>query len=274
MSIAITEGQRFGNKVLYTIERRQFPAGETFIQLPAEVIPPQGQLYITVNFEGDSDLFALALTVDALRRKLGDVPLILELPYLPYARQDRVCAPGESLSLKVVADFINSMKFTKVVCHDVHSSVGTALIDNIEHRDLNIVARKLTTFRNVLDTVLVSPDAGANKKVLDFAKYHGYHHVVRADKTRDVLTGQITGTAVYSEHIGSKDFLILDDICDGGRTFIELAKELRKLTDGNIYLYVTHGIFSAGYAVFDGLIDRIYVSNLMNKESSPLLTAV
>ncbi len=123
------------------------------------------------------------------------------------------------------------------------------------------------------DVILVSPDAGANKKVLDFAKYWKFSEVVRADKVRNVLTGKIESTKVYSSHVSSKDFLILDDICDGGRTFIELAKELRKLTDGKIYLYVTHGIFSAGMDVFDGLIDKIYVSNLMGK-NHPMIEVI
>lgn len=260
-------------------DQRRFPAGETFIRLPDDPFLSGLAAYIVLNFEGNDDLFNLALLVDALRRKYtSDVKISLYMPYLPYARQDRVCAPGESLSVKVVADFLNSLKLDSIGCLDVHSSVGVALIDNL-------VAIPLTSYGSRLlgrvkfsrdTTILVSPDAGANKKVLDFAKAFKYPHVVRADKTRDVLTGAITGTAVYSEHVGSKDFLILDDICDGGRTFIELAKELRKLTDGKIYLYVSHGLFSAGMEVFEGLIDGIYVANLMNESAkdSPLITVI
>ena len=42
----------------------------------------------------------------------------------------------------------------------------------------------------------------------------------------------------------------MDDICDGGGTFIGLASELMSKNAGAIYLAVTHGIFSNG---FDGL---------------------
>ena len=55
--------------------------------------------------------------------------------------------------------------------------------------------------------------------------------------------------------------MIVDDICDGGRTFTALATELRNITSGPIFLYVTHGIFSHGLDVFKGLIDKIYVAN-------------
>ncbi|UUZ75448.1 hypothetical protein LP414_27415 [Polaromonas sp. P1(28)-13] len=115
----------------------------------------------------------------------------------------------------------------------------------------------------------------ANKKVLNFAQVHGFKDVVRADKTRDTLTGKITGTAVYSQDVGNRDFLILDDICDGGRTFLELAKELRKLTTGKLYLYVSHGIFSQGCLHLARHFERIYVANLVgvgkNQINDPLL---
>lgn len=59
----------------------------------------------------------------------------------------------------------------------------------------------------------------------------------------------------------------------GTRTFIELAAKLRQLTDGKIYLYVTHGIFSKGAEVFDGLIDGIFTTNLMGAKH-PLITEI
>lgn len=241
-------------------DQRRFPAGETYLKLPQS---DEGfYASIEMDFEGNDDLFNLALMVDCLRRQYSaKLPITLVMKYLPYARQDRVCSEGESLSVKIVCDFINSLWLSKVVCYNIHSDVGAALLNNLEHHDSVSVCWRLPYYATAADTVLVSPDAGANKKVLAVAKKYGYNEVVRADKTRDVASGKITGTAVYSEHVGDKDFLIVDDICDGGRTFTELAKELRKLTTGKVMLYVTHGIFSAGTEVFDGLVDTLYTSN-------------
>ena len=39
---------------------------------------------------------------------------------------------------------------------------------------------------------------------------------------------------------------MIDDICDGGRTFIECAKLLKAAGVGSMALYVSHGIFSKG----------------------------
>lgn len=46
-----------------------------------------------------------------------------------------------------------------------------------------------------------------------------------------------------------KPILVMDDICDGGATFISLAKEIKAhelYNDQELWLYVTHGIFSKG----------------------------
>ena len=75
-------------------------------------------------------------------------------------------------------------------------------------------------------------------------------------------TGNITKTTVLHDDFGGKDCVIVDDICDGGRTFIELAKVLKERGAGKIGLFVTHGIFSQGVGVlFDNGIDFIYTTD-------------
>jgi ribose-phosphate pyrophosphokinase len=257
-----------GRKVPVTWKR--FPGGETLVRIETPQAGVDLGARIVMRFEGNDDLFNLALLVDAIRRNVNVGRITLDMPYLPYARQDRVCSPGESLSVKVACDFINSLKFDAVFVKDIHSEVGVALLDNLRHMTQADAAFWFTGALRRDETVLVSPDAGANKKVLTFAKEHSFDDVVRADKLRDTRTGAILDTIVYSEHIGSRNFLILDDICDGGRTFVELAKKLRPLTEGKIFLYVTHGIFSAGVDVFNGIVDRIYVTNYMGKAADSL----
>lgn len=209
-----------------------------------------------------TDIVELLMVTSALRSHIGDRPITLFLPYVPYARQDRICDVGEALSIKVFANLINSQNYESVVIWDPHSDVTTALINNVKVVEqwqflYDILAVNSKKF------VLVAPDAGALKKVSIAAKNHSeqIHGMVRADKTRDIKTGAITDTKVYSEHIGDKSFLILDDICDGGRTFNELAKVLRPLTNSAVHLYVTHGIFSYGFNSLRENIDHIWVGH-------------
>lgn len=268
-----------------------FKGGEVQV---AVALPSQGfsDVLIEAVLKDSNDVMELLMVTDAIKHQVpASLPIHLVMPYVPYARQDRVMNPGEALSIKVFCNLINSQNYASVTIHDPHSDVTPALLNNVKVipqqellcKDLDLIIGDLELTK-YLDSglpkdealyqarqdrmnsiVLVSPDAGANKKILKVAQYNGFSHVVRADKVRDVKTNNILETVVYSNPIGSKDFLIVDDCCDGGRTFIELAKVLRPLTNGKIILYVTHGIFSYGLEVFKGFIDEVYCSHSFGK---------
>ena len=251
------------------IQSFKFPGGEVSVRIDTTVVPSSISEYafIDADIRSSDDLMELLMLTDAVRREFPEVELGLMMPYLPYARQDRVMVPGESLSIKVIASIINAQNYTWVKVWDAHSDVGVALLDrcvNVSQYELVKTVGSLN-FPTPKDTVIVSPDAGAEKKIFAFAKELGFENVVRAGKVRDVSSGKITGTEVYvpepALYKTDKDFLIVDDICDGGRTFIELAKKLRPMTAGKIKLLITHGIFSKGIEVFDGIIDEVLVIN-------------
>lgn len=255
---------------------KTFPAGESMVRIDdsdgTNAPGCKRTIRVEMQFQGNDDIINLALLVDAVRRHFDVGFLHLDMPYLPYARQDRVCSEGESLSVKVIADIINALKFDRVWCIDIHSDTGAALLDNLVHTKQLDAASELQAIHP--EAVLVAPDAGALKKVHEFARGYSYEHVVCAGKVRDPRTGAITGTKVYDEVPSDADLLVLDDICDGGRTFIELAKVLRPLTTGKLYLYVTHGIFSQGLEDLCTHYDRVYVVNHMSAYHHPHLTAI
>lgn len=246
-----------------------FSGGE--IQVKTGYVGIGTTINIHASLLSGNDIMELLLVTDSLRRG-GAKNINLYCPYLPYARQDRLCEWGESLSLKVFCDIINSQNYQYVNIWDVHSDVSLALLNNVSNTDQSSFVRRIKNLNS--DTILVSPDAGSLKKIYESSKYLDMP-VIRADKTRDTKIGTITGVVVYSEPVGDRDFLIVDDICDGGRTFLELARVLRPLTTGKIRLYVTHGIFSQGLDVFEGIIDEIYCPNVFpNVAAHKLLTRI
>ena len=237
-----------------------FSGGEVHVRI-LEPNEAPGQVFeITARLHGSVEIMELLLLTDALRRMSAGAKVRLVCAYFPYARQDRVCAPGEALSLRVVADLINAQGYESVEVWDAHSDVTGAVLNRMISVPALHFVRQLDLLARADKPLLVAPDAGALKKASSIAKAIGTQWV-RADKSRDPATGDITGTVVYSDHVGQRDFLIIDDICDGGRTFIALAEALRPLTDGKVYLYVTHGIFSAGYDALTAAIDGIYTAN-------------
>jgi len=82
--------------------------------------------------------------------------------------------------------------------------------------------------------------------------------VVYCEKIRNHLDGSIDKVSVGGD-VNGKDLIIIDDICDGGRTFIALSEELKKNGARDIYLYVTHGIFSNGFDSLRENIKHIFV---------------
>jgi ribose-phosphate pyrophosphokinase len=205
---------------------------------------------------------------DAYDRIEPGIKVRLLLSYMPYARQDRVCNRGEAFSLGVVAKLINSAGFEQVFIEDPHSDVTPALINNCVVISQEVLFQQYyneSKGKIFLDycsnALLVSPDAGANKKTQLIAKYLRASEFVRADKIRNLQTGEIMHTQVYGR-VQGRDCLIVDDICDGGATFIALAKALKFIDAKRVGLFVTHGIFSKGKQhLLDNGIDDIFVVN-------------
>lgn len=208
------------------------------------------------DWGGPEEIIDLMLLVDAARNR-GMHLANLSIPYIPFSRQDRIANPGEPLSIKVIANLINSFGAAHVKTVDPHSDVTSALIDNIS------ITTQDQVFAHVFGGVtrpfwLISPDAGALKKINKLAALTKPLAVVECSKNRNTETGEIINTIVHAESLGAYDCYIVDDICDGGRTFTEIAKVLREICEGQIHLLVSHGFFTQGLSVFDGLIDHIW----------------
>jgi len=227
---------------------------------------------ITHRLNSFNDLGLLCLALDALKRmqvKIAD----LYIPYFPAARQDRVMIKGEPLSVKVYADIINSLGFKKVIVFDAHSEVTPAVLNNCEvitnHKFIAEVIDKIGN-----ETILISPDGGALKKIHKVSEFLGGIEVVECSKSRNVKTGKLSGFKVYADDLQGRDCLIVDDICDGGGTFIGLADELKNKNAGKLYLAVSHGIFSKGFDELGKSFEKIYTTNSFKDLMDEKLTVI
>ena len=234
-----------GKRLPYT--EMQFSGGECH----TKITPPQNnnRVVITCRAKSSNDILKILMAKNALDN-MGVIETHLVIPYLPYVRQDRICDEGEAFSLKVFCSLINSCNFKSVTVLDAHSDVGPALLDrciNISNADYVLRAYHHINDIDSSDVILISPDAGANKKVNKlFVSTGVFYSLVKCDKVRDMKTGNLTGFEVFADDLKGKSCLIVDDICDGGGTFMGIAEELKKKNAGNLYLFVTHGIFSKG----------------------------
>lgn len=251
----------------------QFPDSQQAITLKDSFLAGS-DCVINTRLSSWKDLELLICTNQALK-EAGVDNVHVKIAYLLGARSDRKFINGSSNYIKtVLAPVINSQNFASVTILDPHSDVVEACINKFKKVDnLSLVKYALGDLGimpfdgpyNFDNTIIVSPDAGALKKIYSIAERINYKKdIVIASKHRDLETGNITHTDVpdIKNHL-NKDFFIIDDICDGGRTFVEIAKVIKGYYDfkGRIFLIVTHGIFSAGYSELAKYFNGIYCTN-------------
>ncbi|WP_460217797.1 ribose-phosphate diphosphokinase [Psychroserpens sp. MEBiC05023] len=250
--------QPFGNRQNIQFESFTFSGGEPHIKI-LSTLNVSESVTITIRIRSFNDLGLLLVAVDALRR-LGVTSIMLFLPYMPGARQDRVMIPGEALSVKVYANLINELNLESVIVFDPHSEVTPALLNNCKVIDNhNFIKQVVDDIKSKI--ILISPDGGALKKIYKVSEFLGGLPVVECSKQRNIKNGKLEGFKVYEEDLNGRSCLIVDDICDGGGTFIGLAEALKTKNAGDLYLAVSHGIFSKGSVILKQHFTKIYTTD-------------
>ena len=258
-----------------------FPDGQqdiTLMSLPLGYLENE-VVQIRSHFNSFKDLELVICAANALRlAKIKQRHLYI--PYLLGARSDRKFVEGgNSYLVDIIAPQLNQTikewdgevrnLFSSVTVYDVHSDVASACIDNlnvIENYNLVKFFIDYMVEKNegsYLSPTIVSPDGGSLKKIYKLCEKVGIgNDIILCSKYRDT-DGKLSKTNVplVPSHNG-KDFLIIDDICDGGRTFIEIAKVIKAhFPDVKIYLIVSHGIFSAKFDMLSEYFTSIFCTN-------------
>lgn len=263
----------------------EFSDGAVNIQLLEELPFPKMngkyQLQVSASVPTQAILQELALFKDLVQHNStdDDYSWSIHFEYHPYARADRRFHENEPFCLSVFIRTVLGLFGTTldvVTSMDVHSETAKLLWEKhgvyfAEGSQDTLLLASLpegTTY-----SILVAPDKGAVEKARKCASTLKAWALIEATKVRDKETGRIIRTEIpagATQVIIGKNVLIVDDICDGGGTFLPLADVLKAAGAKEVHLYVTHGIFSKGLDVFSGHIDKIFcyqtVGNYVTKE--------
>jgi ribose-phosphate pyrophosphokinase len=248
-----------------------FPGGEIGVTIKDTTDPQERATLATIvtRLNTPPQLVELILVADALKR-MGQVLGNLYVPYLPYARQDRVDIPGRSFSLKAIASVIDSLGFRSITVMDPHSLVAAACFTNTNFITIPvlpyIIQWIVMTNINTASMAIVCPDAGAEKRCLEIAKHFGCP-IIQCSKVRDPKTGKLERYTAPMDYPKVDDYIVIDDICDGGGTFNLLAESLR-IKKEKLSLFVTHGIFSKGFDELALYYSKIGYTNSWGKHSA------
>ena len=230
-----------------------FPDGSLKIDFQSEIKLPY---YLTWLYENDAELF----TVICIRKHFAKESMVLEMPYCPHARMDRVENQKSIFTLKYFADEINNLNFSEVRILDPHSNVCVALINNVKVEKADGIVNTIIQEPTNEELVLFYPDEGAMKRYAGCFKREYAFGI----KQRDWITGKIKSfDLVNKDAVKGKDVLIIDDICSRGQTFYYSAKALKEAGAKRIYLFVTHceNTILDSELLSSGLIEYVYTTN-------------
>lgn len=225
-------------------------------KLPDHLLDTEISNWVSIrwDFSHEGEFMQLAQLQQLLQRY--DIRSSLKLTYLPYGRQDKEYSNTSTFALKTFSHLLNSLEFEEVIIVDPHSQMALDLITN--SRAVYPSQKEMDNLMDITKSDLMCyPDKGAAKK---YDKIYESAYICGA-KVRDQTTGDILN---YSLKGSSKDkrILIVDDICDGGATFVKLSKLLYLNGAKEVNLFVTHGIFSKGLRpLLDAGIKRIFTQN-------------
>lgn len=226
-----------------------FPAGEAHIKREErrELEPTEIAIIQPTSDSLHDDLFKLAMWVDYVRGYPA-TKRILVAPYFPGARADR----GTPFGLDVYAEFIGTMLFDQVIIFDPHSE---ATVERLKESDqgLNITVVESHEVLNTRDSKIVmpnsydgiiAPDKGAINRANGVAEAFQIPLYV-SEKVRDFQTGKLSGFKADEKLPKTGSYLIVDDICDGGGTFMGQASAIKEFApEVELDLFVSHGVFS------------------------------
>jgi ribose-phosphate pyrophosphokinase len=235
----------------------------------------------------------------------GKRQIELFIPYLPFSRADRVFVEGDCHGLHVfiyqLVGICKTFGVSKIITLDNHnpktrnwiaeeanrSGAGLIEVQELSAEPYIMAAileevkiheyYKAKSSAGTRSINILFPDEGASRRYSIPNEIFGNTGTIKisklfAKKNRDAATGKFLGFEIpdKTEFDENGSILIVDDICDGGGTFIGINE---KLEEANIVmpgafartlrasLFVTHGIFSKGLGELEEKFLRIYTTD-------------
>lgn len=241
--------------ISYSISK--FPDGE--VQITLGEINRKDTVKVQCRITKVEDLFILMQVADILNRQ--GVEWDLFIYYLMGMRMDRVMDFNRPFTLKVVADVIKNLGYDDLFLLEPHSNRAFQLLNTggeiypFNDTYLQVSPSGCGVY---IDYLVVYPDAGAAER------YECGREVVVAKKVRNIETGKIESIEITNPELfkdNTKPIMVVDDLCDGGGTFIGLVEEIRKYTDKELNIFVTHMVNPRGIENLSRNYDHVYFTN-------------
>ena len=265
--------------VLSPLEEREFEDGENKVRPLVDVRGRHVCVIASLNaWENQSvnDRLCRLLFLIGCLKTNGATKVTAVLPYLCYLRKDRQTKPWDPLTGRYVAQLIEAAGADALITMEAHNLAAfqnAFRIPTIHLVPYTAFADHLLPNLAGRDVSVMSPDLGGGK---------------RADLFREIMEeklGRPVGAALAEKHrsigvvsgdmfagdVADRTVIILDDMISSGMTMARAAKACRERGAQDIYLAVTHGLFSADAAQHLGgsNIHEILIANTVHPSRVP-----
>lgn len=244
---------RENSEVGYTISH--FPDGE--VQISLEGLDMKERYEVSCRVTSAEDLFLLCQVADILRRH--ELEFSLKIYYLMGMRMDRVISFTRPFTLKIVAGAIDNLGASEVMVYSPHSSATKRIFKKTKFRSEMLSGISLAGLFAKDNYTVIFPDDGAYKRYNIFNMAS-----TRCEKVRDLETGRIVSMRLLEPErlCKANKVIVVDDLCDGGRTFIEVEKLVRGVNPAvEISLYVDHAVNRSGIEAVSTAYDKVYITD-------------
>lgn len=231
-----------------------FPAGELNVELSDCDIIKDKQYTITLTsfaYRNPYWLHGLIILSGYLKEKTGRKVLV-NMSYLPYSRQDREIKKTltQPFSEKYIYETLKNCGYIEYIkTEEIHSKTiqeeldGSFIINDEESTLSRMFSFDKTN--QFFKYLLVYPDKGARLRYSFDVDYIMFDKVRNGGKI-ELEVYECSDESIYKHNLESLKIVVIDDICDGGNTFIEVSKKLDELFGEKVEksLLTYHGIYS------------------------------
>lgn len=229
----------------------RFPDGE--VQLILDEINRKEPVEVTMRIRNAEELFLLMQLSDILHRQEVVVEE-LHIPYLMSMRCDRVFSFDRPYSLKIVAGVVKNVGAKRTYIYEPHSQKSIDFTDCIDSNPTEDFI-----FKYAKSSTICFPDKGAKDR---YEAVWVQLDALCCEKVRNVDTGVLEGFKVVNPEVfNGGEITLVDDLCDGGGTFIGLAPKLRELNPTKLRLVVTHAVQRNGIERVAEVYDEVVITN-------------